>query len=73
MNEYGRSRFVAPWLHDAQLAESVYGGREVYGGKGVAALTTVGRRAAERYQARPNPGYRARREHHGPSRGHVLA
>jgi len=41
---------VAPWLHDAELAESVYGGREVYGGKGVAALTTVGRRAAERYE-----------------------
>ncbi|TMQ62742.1 MAG: alpha/beta fold hydrolase [Candidatus Eisenbacteria bacterium] len=40
---------VAPWLHDAELAESVYGGREVYGGKGAAALTTVGRRAAERY------------------------
>ena len=41
---------VAPWLHDAELAESVYGGREVYGGKGVAALMTVGRRAAERFQ-----------------------
>src|SRR6185295_7032726 len=41
---------VAPWLHDAELAESVYGGRDVYGGKGVAALTTVGRRAAERYE-----------------------
>jgi len=40
---------IAPWLHDAELAQSVYGGREVYGGKGVEALSTIGRRAAERY------------------------
>ncbi len=45
----GAVALVAPWLHDAELVDAVYGGREVYGGKGVAALMTVGRRAAERY------------------------
>ncbi len=36
--------FVAPWLHDTQIVEEVYGGRE-----GVASLIEVSRQAARQY------------------------
>jgi uncharacterized protein len=41
---------VAPWLHDAGIVEAIYGGRDVYGGKGVAALKAEGERARERFE-----------------------
>jgi fermentation-respiration switch protein FrsA (DUF1100 family) len=41
---------VAPWLHDSSLLQSVYGSRQVYGGRGLEALTAAGREAAERYR-----------------------
>lgn len=40
---------IAPWLHDASLVELVYGSREAYGEKGVAALTAAGTKARERF------------------------
>jgi pimeloyl-ACP methyl ester carboxylesterase len=41
---------VAPWLHDSSLLESVYGSRQVYGGRGLEALKAAGHDAAERYR-----------------------
>ncbi|MEO1063504.1 MAG: alpha/beta fold hydrolase [Actinomycetota bacterium] len=44
--------FVAPWLHDADLVEAVYGGAD-----GVAERLTVGRAAADRYAATGEVSY----------------